>query len=231
MRSYPFIILCSVLAVLSFAQQCVAGTVILVKEQFKESYSNEVKISGAVRAGVMHQSTIPSVIPEALYINLGSNSGSQLEVNIISFDGRYEASFNYLVEKGVSGLTRFKLPTRMTKVISKYAPRQLAVLAKLKINSQDKRGAFIPATWGMPNPDHITVLLNSGVSKTLLKLYRPNGSKKNLECRKITGEGATAYDTECAVENHKQYDMAKTRIIRKNFDNFFKPIKLKIRHF
>lgn len=219
------------MAVFSLARVCDAGTVVLVKEQFKETYTNEVKISGAVRAGVMHASSIPAVVPEALYINLGSNSGSRLEVNIISFDGRYEAKFNYLVEKGVTGLTRFKLPTRLTKVISSYAPRQLAVLAKLKTNGNDKRGAIIPATWGIPNPEHLTVLLNSGVSKTLLKLYRPGGGKENLECRKFIGGGATAYDTECVVENYKQYNMAKTKIIRKNFDSFFKPIKLKIKHF
>ncbi len=50
---------------------CRAGTVELVQDQFTESYINEVKISGAVRAGVMFQSNARSVIPEDLFISLG----------------------------------------------------------------------------------------------------------------------------------------------------------------
>lgn len=209
------------------SQTALARDVKLVSNQFQESYINEVQISGAVRAGVMFDSKIQHVAPQELYIDLGDNDGAMLSVKMISIDGRYEAGFDYLLGSGVTGLTRFDIPTKMANILSRFSPGQLAVLARLKYKDRAKP-IIVPATWGKPESKEIRIFLNSGVSQTLLKLYHKGGGSQKLVCKKIDTTTGTAYDTECVVEDYTPFDMKKTKIIRKNFDSFFKPLKLNI---
>ncbi|MBU1171444.1 MAG: hypothetical protein KKD44_17970 [Proteobacteria bacterium] len=210
---------------------CLAGMVDLDSKQFHESYVKEVKISGSVRAGVMFQSHLMKIEPRDLYINIGETLGTDLDVKMISIDGRYEAEFSYQVKENSTGLTRFNIPTQMAHIVSQYPPDHLAVLARLKGNDTHKKDVVVPATWGKPQSKNITILLNSGVSNTHLKLYRPDGTSEKLACHKIDAGTTTAYDTECLVEDFSQYDLNKTKIIRKNFDSFYKPIHLSIQCF
>ena len=207
---------------------CLAGDVELLPGQFQESYISEVNISGSVRAGVMYESNRQVAGPDALHIYLGDMNPSILQVKITSIDGRYEADFIYPVNNGETGITKFRLPTKMEDIISHYPPDQLAVLARLKKTGLSSKGKIIPATWGKPGSNNLKIFLNSGVSTTLLKLYRTDGSTKKIVCRKIDTDNVTAYDTECIVNDSGRYEMSRTKVIRKNFDSYFKPVKLNI---
>lgn len=220
-----FVVLFSIIILPAY---CMAGDVELLPGQFQESYIKEVNISGSVRAGVMFESKSEVAGPEDLHIYLSDKNPSILEVKMISIDGRYEADFNYPVKNEETGITKFKLPTKMAHIISHYPPDQLAVLARLKKPENSSKGEIVPATWGKPESKNLKIFLNSGVSTTLLKLYRTDGSTEKIVCKKIDADNVTAYDTECRVNEAGQYEMSKTKIIRKNFDSYFKPVKLNI---
>lgn len=203
-----------------------AGTIHLPKQNFHESYVNEVNISGAVRAGVMFESNARKVNLENLFIDVGDHSDLELEVKLISICGRYEAKFKYKLDKTTRGWTRFNLPTDMANIISGFNPEQLVVLAKIRGGSS--KSIIVPASWGKPATNRLKVFLNSGVSSTTLKLYGSNGNSDKIKCREIKNKTNIAYDTVCSVKDIGQYRMSKTKIIRRNYDNFFKPVRLPI---
>lgn len=66
------------------------------------------------------------------------------------------------------------------------------------------------------------------MEKTLLKIKNNKGKYKKLKCIKIKNDNLTAYDVECVISNAAEYDLSTTKVLRENFDNFIKPIKLDI---
>ena len=205
-----------------------AGPVQLNKNDFHERYIENVNISGSIRAGVMFQSAASQVKPSELFVDIGTNPGATLCVRIISIDGHYEADFEYPIKKENQGLIQFALPTSKGDVVGSYAPDHLAVLAEVKKDCRQKKARFAPAAWGRPDNNTVKVFLNSGVEKTLLKIKNKEGKYKKLKCGKMKHEKLTAYDVQCVISNAAEYDLSTTRVLRKNFDNFIKPIKLNI---
>ena len=205
-----------------------ASPVQLNKNDFHERYIENVNISGSVRAGVMFQSAASQVKPAELFVDIGTNSGSTLCVRIISIDGHYEADFEYAITKENQGLVQFDLPTSKGDVVESYAPDHLAVLAEVKKECSQKKAHFAPAAWGRPDNNTVKVFLNSGVEKTLLKIKNKEGKYIKQKCNKLKHEKLTAYDVECVISNAIEYDLSTTKVLRKNFDNFIKPIKLNI---
>ena len=205
-----------------------AETIRLNQDQFRESYTEEVNISGAVRTGVMYATSSKHAMPDSLYIDLGKGSDQILCVKMISVDGRYGADFEYSLTSNISGLTRFQLPTTFKDVVTGYSAEQIAVLAEIKPACKSKSIQILPASWGSPKPDTLKVFLNSGVDTTYLKLYLQKGGSKKQPCQAVKAERGTAYDTACSISDPGSYDLSKTKVIRKNFDNIFKPIKLRI---
>jgi len=205
-----------------------ADPVQLSKNDFHERYIENVNISGSIRAGVMFQSAASQVKPEELFVDIGTNPGATLCVRIISIDGQYEADFEYPIKKENQGLIQFTLPTSKGDVVASYAPDHLAVLAEVKKDCSQKKARFAPAAWGRPDNNTVKVFLNSGVEKTLLKIKNKEGKYIKLNCSKMQYEKLTAYDVECVISNAAEYDLSTTKVLRKNFDNFIKPIKLDI---
>lgn len=207
-----------------------AETILLdEKNHFRESYAENVNISGSVRVGVMYGSSELKVTPDSLYINIGLMVDQMLCVKMLSVDGQYGADFSYQLTGNVSGRNRFQIPTKLRDVLTGYAPDQLVVLAEIKSKCKGRSGVIVPALWGGQTQDTVVkVYLNSGVSKTVLKLYKNEGGSKKLECGSIKAVINTAYDTECSIVNISSYNLEKTKIIRTHFGNYSKPVKLKI---
>lgn len=214
-------------------------------EKINESYNKNVTISGPVRAGVMYSSSSPNVNPDQLWIDISSLNdissgdskvGQKLCVNMLSADGQYSASFNYQLtgnNNDSDSTEPFKVPTSYSGVVEKYAPNQLAVLAEVKPDcigeNQGKTKQIIPVTWGTRDkPNTLHVYLNSRSSKTYLKLYSTEGGSEKIACDPVKFETTTAYNMECNISNISNYNLEKTKIIRTNFGNRFKIIKLPI---
>ena len=207
-----------------------AETIQLDKLQFRESFAENVNISGSVRAGVMYRSNLPNATPDSLYIDIGSKSNQILCARILSVDGKYGADIDYQLTGNRSGFTQFQLPTIMHDVVTSYTPNQLAVLAEIKPRCKSRKGHIVPASWGKPlvTSGIVKVFLNSGANNTFLKLYKHGGGSKKLSCNPIEAERNTAYDTECSIKNVEIYDLGKTKIIRTNFGNHSRPLRLQI---
>jgi hypothetical protein len=206
-----------------------AEAIKLNQSQFWESYSQSVNISGSVRAGVMYDSPADHVIPDLLYLDISTKSDQLLCVSMVSVDGQYGAKFTYQLSDKIHGLTPFQLPTKLREVMIAYTPEQIAVLSEIKPVCKGKSGHIIPASWGKPSVNTVKVYLNSGISRTTLKLYKFSGGKIKLKCLPMQSDkNNTAYDTECIITNAGDYDLSKTKILRSNFGNHSRPIKLNI---
>jgi len=205
-----------------------ANTIRLDQNQFREFFTEDVNISGSVRTGVMYQSSSQFVKPDALFIDIGTKLNQMLCVKMISVDGRYGANFQYEITGKIRGVTRFQLPTQLHEIVTGYTPEQIAVLAEIKPACKGKSKHIVPASWDKPENDSINVFLNSGGSTTYLKLYLLEGGSKKSPCQPIKADRGTAYDKECQITDPQRYELSKTKIIRTNFDSYFKPLKLKI---
>lgn len=224
-QSIELFFLITLLSLPSFAEEAIK----LDQNQFREFYSQSVKISGSVRTGVMYDSPADHVVPELLYIDIPTKSDQFLCVNMVSVDGQYGAKFTYQLSKNIHGLTPFELPTEKEGVMMAYTPTQLAVLAEIKPTCKGKSGHIVPASWGVPHSDTVKVYLNSGISKTTLILINLSGEKDKFPCHPFKSDkNNTAYDTECIIDRAGKFDLSKSKILRRNFGNRFRPIKLNI---
>jgi len=209
-----------------------ADTVILDKDinQFRESFTQSVNISGSVRAGVMYSSSLKNVQLDSLFIDIGAKAmmDKMLCVKMLSVDGQYGADFTYELKGKLRGLNRFKLPSTLQDKVSVYSPDQLAVLAEVKPVCKGRGGHIVPALWSNKKDDSLNVYLNSGVSKTSLKLYKIKGGSTKIICKPVKAERNTAFDTKCRIDNTEEYKLDKTKILRTNFGNHSRPIKLPI---
>lgn len=209
-----------------------AETIVLDKDinQFHESFTQNVNISGSVRAGVMYSSSLDKVRLDSLFIDIGdiAKSDKMLCVKMLSVDGQYGADFSYKLKGKLSGLNHFKLPTTLQDKVSGYTPSHLAVLAEIKPACKGKGGHIVPALWSKKKDNILKVYLNSGVSKTSLKLYKAQGGSNKVSCNPIKAKRNTAYDTECNINISEEYTLEKTKIIRTNFGSHSRPIKLPI---
>lgn len=224
-HTFSRLLLLSILVVLNAVN---AETIQLDINQFSESFSKKVNVSGSVRAGVMYSSSAEYVMPNSLYIDIGSKTDQLLCVKMLSVDGQYGADFTYKLTGKISGNTEFQLPTKLQNVVTSYAPNQLAVLAEIKPVCKKKGGYIVPASWGKPILDTVKVYLNSGVNTTFLKLYKIDGSSQKVLCTPVKNERNTAYDTECNIEDVSSYNLEETKILRKNYGNHSRPIELRI---
>jgi len=217
-----------ILSVFAIANTVYAETVQLDKDQFNESFTKNVNISGSVRAGVMYRSSEKNVQPDSLYIDARSEAGKMLCVNMLSVDGQYSAHINYKLKANTNHSYTFQLPTNHHDIVTSYAPGQLAVLAEIKDECDGKGGKIVPASWGKYTPGSIKIYLNSGARTTSLKLYKIKGGSEKIACKPVTYKKNTAYDTECSIDNINNYNLKKTKIIRKNFGNHFSPVQVQI---
>jgi hypothetical protein len=207
-----------------------AGPIPIEEAQFQESYNDSVNISGSVRAGVMYMAGAEKVLPDSLFLDLLPESDKLLCVSMISVDGRYGAEFSHKLSSDLTGLTQFQLPTEMHDVLTRYKPDQVAVLAEIKPACNDKGERIVPAAWGRPPADSsvIKVFLNSGAEKTYLKMYKKENGSDKLKCKSVRSETKTAYDTECTINEPQKYLLENTKVLRRNFGDYGKSVKLKI---
>ena len=207
---------------------CYADSITVSSNELSESYTEEVKVSGEVRAGLMISAASTKVRPDSLYIDLGDGSYENICVIMRSIDGKYESRFSKQLSKDLSGLTQFILESEYQNIFSNYSPDTIAILVNTSSKCKGKLVGALPAVWGKPADNSLKVFLNSGLYQTKLKLYKPDGTKEKIPCTQIENDKKVAYDTQCQIISPEIYDLTKTKILRKNFGNVLKPIALPI---
>ena len=198
-----------------------------------ETFSDTVKVSGHIRAGVMYRSSDNHTLrlpPESIILDLGQIPHDTVCGKIISMDGKYEASFSTDSLAGRKGRVQLQLKSRFGK-LEEYDSGAITVLAYESDPSCRKILRILPAAWyeSSADSDTLTVLLNAGSFDTSLLLY-PKGKRRpeSLPCRKIESGQSVAYDTLCEIERLSDYDLTRSRIKRRNANNFARAVKLPI---
>jgi hypothetical protein len=204
--------------------------IVLNDGQFKESFLEKVTVSGGIRAGFMHPSSLERVDLHQLYIHVQrpvEEEAAMLCVNMVSRDGRYTASWQYSLGPQQPGAIQVEIPSKYQEQVSAYTPDALVVLAG--ITAKDCLSAemrYIPASWGMANTSTSVLYVNSGNTDTEIGIP---GLTERIACTKISADSTIAYDTQCEVRNDLLKEPKSLYLLRKNFGNRLPNVEFPVR--
>ncbi len=225
MKKYPIEII--FLSIILAPMHAVSEVIKVTQDEFKESFVENVKVSGEVRAGIMYLSSETTSKPNSIYLALDKED-RHLCVTIRSSDGKYEAKFSKMVDGAVPGATKIELNSRFKEMLESYDNSEIVALVHSKDNCETKIEKILPVSWSQEAKGMIAVYLNSGQYVTRIKLYKESGQTDKIKCDVLNADERVAYDTVCRINNPERYDLSRTRIIRSNFGSFAKPIALPI---
>jgi len=224
---------CLLLALLaghSEAQAQQGRKIVLSENQFKESFLDNVTVSGGIRAGFMYKSSLERVDAHQLYIHLRrdlDDPRDTLCVNMVSRDGRYTASWQYAIGSQPAGAINIDLPSKYQEQMASYPPDALVALAAIA-----KQGCaapdlqYIPASWGEAAQTDVILYVNSGNADTVIGIP---GRTERIPCAKITAGSTVAYDTQCVI-NKEVLDQPKSIfLVRTSFGNKLPNVEFPVR--
>ena len=196
LRALPFV----VGAVLSVGALCAQP---LQPRELKpgwEQWHEKVPVSGGVRVGVMAVDEATAVDPRSFVAFLPASDLPLLCVEISSKDGRYEANLEFELAGRNAGLLRFELPTKHRNELSRYAPPDLAILARLGRDCTAPPDRFVVAGWtDRALADTIVVFVNSD-APTMIVAGANGVISESAPCEEIVGGAAPkAYNLACRV--------------------------------
>lgn len=204
--------------------------IVLTENQFKESFLEKVSVSGGIRAGFMHKSTLERVDVHKLFIYLHHDLEDQdamLCVNMVSRDGRYTAAWNFGIGKQSTGAINVELPSKYREQISSYHPDALAVLAGItKQNCSAPDIKYIPASWGEAQHSDYVLYVNSSNTDTVIGIP---GQAERIPCTKIAAESTIAYDTQCTVGKDVLSEPKSIFFVRTSFGNRLPNVEFPVR--
>lgn len=204
--------------------------IVLNDNQFKESFLEKVTVSGGIRAGFMYQSSLGRVDIHELYIYLQRDIEEQdamLCVNMVSRDGRYSASWQYVLGKQAAGSIAVELPTKYQEQISGYSPDALVVLAAItKKDCTSSEMKYIPTSWGRFDQSDYILYVNSGSTDTVIGIP---GATERIQCTKIIADSTIAYDTRCLVGKDILNEPKSIFLVRSNFGNRLPNVEFPVR--
>jgi len=203
-----------------------------------EDWVEEVPISGNIRVGLMIEKENPEKLsPKQFYANIPKNTSGVLCVEISSKDGRYSAKLNYTIDKSISGLQKFILPTQYEKALREFSTDEVVILASLSEDCSIKPDAYVLSSWNKPDDYNqaVYVYVNLIASTTLVYEYEKENTKTN-EVERIQSEASkceslndplVAYNKKCKIpfsyndykNSSRIYIISKSRrgsMIRKN---------------
>lgn len=213
--------LLAVLLLLSFT-----GTVVgqerlfrIGKDTFQESFSDNVEVSGGIRAGVMYASSAPRVDFETLFVHFSTplaEAGKQLCVSMVSLDGRYSASWRHPIPEGSTGSYRITLPSQYHAKLENLGPDDLVVLAAVADACPARDMSYIPASWGTPAKNSLKIFLNAGTSQSRA-IFQDQNQKRKVTCNVLPVTAKIAYDTVCVLMLSDSQLPSLVQIVRTNF--------------
>src|SRR5215204_3983847 len=130
---------------------------------FHDTLLSKVPTAGSVRAGILAGASGDRTDPTRLTAFLPANATGTLCVNIISQDGRYEAIAQYRLGGVPVGARRLRLKTSYQSQLARYAPRQLAVLARIAPRCDESASTtlFVVTSWTGEIAPGVLLLINS----------------------------------------------------------------------
>lgn len=205
--------------------------IVLAPNQFQESYLEQVTVSGGIRAGLMQQSNLDHIDMENLHIHLlrpVEQPKNMLCVNMVSRDGRYAASWQYMLGPQPAGELLVSIPSKYQEQISNYAADALVVLAA--ISGQDCVSGellqYAPASWGPANGNPYVLYVNSGNTDTAIGVP---GMATRGGCTRINADSTIAYDTACVIAQEVLATPKSIYLLRNNFGKRLPNVEIPVR--
>lgn len=172
------------------------------------------------------------VDPRTLNVLLPTNDGKYVCLRISSRDGRYSARLQYPLTSNSGGRYGLALPTGRASDLGRYASRELAVLAEIKVTCSDTAALFIvPGGWDRTaGHDTLLVLTNSGGSdQTKIALTARGGAPSNGRCESIATANRVTYDTECILVVGSAALDLDIVVLQYDFQDLRPPYRLNVR--
>jgi hypothetical protein len=215
-------------ALLALALPAPATAQPLQPERFEESLNPEVKVSGATRGGVLLDALESPESLEAIVVRVPESFATgRICLDLVSRDGRYEASLELSLPAERDNFIEIAYPTRFREELTGSEQPYLAALASLRGDCQGEVSAFLPATWGSASePDRIDVLINAGHNDARIVVPTDSGSRRAFPCRRLEAQPTIAFDRVCTVELAPDLVGLDAVIERDDFFNPLPPVAL-----
>lgn len=192
---------------------------VLASINFSEHFEKSVPVSGTVLTGVQYASAEP-LSRKSLMTWIPTSHAARLCLSVISDDGRYRASSEFILPPNLSGFTTLDYPTSNFKELREYGPNRIAALGVLQ-NSCNGEGIIqnawlLPVSWSpIRETDHIILRINSGGADVQL-FTRPQGPL--LDCTKgSVNDARVAFDTNCDLTKISQGNFWSGYVIQTRF--------------
>ena len=218
------------------------------KEGLKESYTDDVPVSGRVVAGVMLMG-IASPGNMAIYPS-GVSVGSRLCVQVTSRDGRYWAENNFRLTKRaaedeqpkiieparlqydteyddekpkINEPVRLQYDTEYEDELKGFKLDELAILSYTHDCGQSRENSYFPAIRNgySGEKNRLRIYINSGRADSYVRVENSiEGNNKSRMCRRFTEGRRTGYDTVCEIPLSSDLTLnpLKIDIYRRKYD-------------
>ena len=200
----------------------------LQPERFEESLNPEVNVSGATRGGVLLDALERPESLEAIVVRVPESFVTgRICLDLVTRDGRYEASLEVSLPAERDTFVEIAYPTRFRKELTGSDQPYLAALASLRADCQGEVSAFLPATWGAASePVRVDVLINAGHNDARIVVPTDGGSRRAFPCRRLEAQPTIAFDRVCTVELAPDLIGLDAVIERDDFFNPLPPVAL-----
>ena len=196
------------------------------KDSFSESLLEVVKVSGAIKVGVMLDTETKKPTLNEFYLHVPGDVNSEKAcVEIRSIDGKYFAGGTV---ESLQPKTRYKVnfKSKYKNQLLKYNSDELVILTSIENDclKPSKKAKYIPSSWSLDTTNKLAVYLNSGTQVTS---YSSDETNEPLPCQSVSKERRpVSYDTVCLIENINNFENLK--IFREDFGTPFTPINFRI---
>ena len=195
-------------------QNAAVADIVLSDGSAKESYSNNIKVSGEYLHGIQLASNDNK---KSLHIRFPKNSTGNLCVDISSIDGKYKAKIEHQIIDPKSGLQKVTFKPRYQKIIEDYDSREIAISASLRDSCDNNViSKRLISSWSANVSDELVLLIRSSARKDVA--YIPNKQKHILKskCKKFRKSYNVSYDKYCVFKGVDLENIKEIEIVRKN---------------
>lgn len=197
-----------------------------------EFLDKQERISGGAAVGVAFYDSKDSVNLDDLYAYFSEPVDTLLEMQLVSVDGRYVATFDYVPKEPISGWRPITLSLSNPDFLTDYGLNEVALL----LTNADSGTAY-PVRWGTGSEtDVVRVYVNTEGAKSYFVMWEPDpsdpkkkkGRWKTRSCTMASTRSSFKFDRICDVPYADVLANNEIVIMRKRGADFGTPLTVKV---
>lgn len=193
-----------------------ADVVTIQASVLKESYSDNIKVSGEYVVGIQMASKSRS---KSLHVLLQNVSKGTLCVFLSSIDGKYKAKIQYPVLTSMDGVTRISFKSKYRDIMNKYSNEEIAISASLRESCENTDfSRRLVSSWGVigENTNDLLLLIRSDARKDVAYIPDKKNKITSAKCNKIRENKNISYDKSCLLKGVDVNSIIKIELTSKN---------------